>query len=288
MPTTDEKNLDTRDTAGASREATELPDWLLSSEQYDPPRDRDGFIGQSLLSVGSVLARLRMDDGQETRLSPSAPVKLLVGLGCILLVSLSRNYAFVLLMLAATLVRVALLPAPAIRRAMGVALSAAGLTLLIMAPAVLLGQAHSPLLVGTKVLTTVAIALTVTASTPLHDLTAGLRAFHVPNIVILTLDLTLKSIVTLGQTASEVLVALRLRSVGRNDRKASSMGGVGGVTFLKANQAARDTADAMRCRGFEGDYDVPGRRWLRPQDGLWAAGLVVLICIFVYLEGAVA
>lgn len=264
----------------------DLPPWLLASDAttYDPPADHDGFITRSLLSLTSVLARMRLDDGQRTRLSPSAPTKLVCGLALILLTSLATNYAFVLVMLAGTLVRVALLPPKATRRVTSVAATSAGLTALVMLPAVFLGQPQSLLLVGTKVAVSLGIALTVALSTPAHEITGALRQLHVSNLAIMTMDLALKNVVSLGNVAVEVLEALRLRSVGHNDDKRTSLGGTGGVVFLKASRAAQDTAEAMRCRGFEGEYRAT--QGVRPQatDYLCLLALAALVALFVYLE----
>lgn len=268
------------DTAAGS-----LPAWLLESEAYVPTPDRDGFVQKSLLSLTGVLSRLRLDDGQATRFSPSAPVKLAMGFALILMTSLSSNFAFTLMVLAAVLVRTAALPPKALRRAFGVSFAAAGMSALIMIPALLFGQSQSALLVGTKVLTCVGIAMVIALSTPVHQLTSALRTFHVSNLVIMTIELALKSIVTLGNVAVEVLRALSLRSVGKNCEKGSSIGGVGGVTFLKANEAAHTTADAMRCRGFEGEYQAVSRDAYKPVDLVWLAVLVAVIVAFVYLQG---
>lgn len=268
------------DTAAGS-----LPAWLLESEAYEPAPDRDGFVQKSLLSLTGVLSRLRLDDGQATRFSPSAPVKLAMGFALILMTSLSSNFAFTLVVLAAVLVRIAALPQKALQRAVGVSFAAAGMSALIMIPALFLGQSRSALLVGTKVLASVGIAMVVALSTPVHQLTSALRTFHVSNLVIMTIELALKSIVTLGNVAVEVLRALSLRSVGKNRAKGTSMGGVGGVTFLKANEAARTTADAMRCRGFEGEYQAVAREAYKPIDFAWLAALAVVVFAFVYLQG---
>ena len=101
----------------------------------------------------------------------------------------------------------------------------------------------------------------------------------------MTLELALKSIVTLGKVATEVLCALDLRSVGKNRSKGTSMGGVGGVTFLKANEAARTTADAMRCRGFGGEYQAAPRGAHKPIDLAWLLALVAVGVLFAYLQG---
>lgn len=263
----------------------DIPAWLLSAQDYTPQRDSDGFIRKSSLSITGVLARFRLDDGAESRFSSSAPVKLVIGLVVILLTSLSRNFFFVLIVLAGLLVRMCFLPAAALKRVVAVALTAAGLCALIMLPAIFIGQSQSAVLIATKVLVSAGTAMTVALSTPANQLTGALRTFHVPDIVIMTVDLALRSIVQLGNTALEVLCALKLRSVGRNTNKRDSMGGVGGVVLLKSSQAASETHDAMKCRGFEGQYVVPRGKWWRKADAFWVALMVVLVVAFVYLQG---
>lgn len=266
--------------------AAGLPAWLVASEPYEPPRDHDGFLVRSALSLTGVLARLRLDDGQPLAISPSAPAKLLLCLALVLLTSLSSNYAFVIVMLACTLVREALLPARALRRCMAASLAAAGLTLALMAPAALMGQGASAVLVGTKVLVCVGLVMTAALSTPAGELGAALVSLHVPDAFVQTVELALKGIADLGRTALSVLEALGLRSVGRNRDKGASLGGVMGVTSLKAGVAALLTADAMRCRGFEGSYAPRPRQPRRAVDALWAVAGLLVLALFAYLEGA--
>ncbi len=267
-----------------------LPEWLTRDEGYVPPRERGSFVAKSILSLTGVLARMRLDDGQAVPLSPSAPLKLVLGLVVILLTSLSRNYVFVLAALGLALVRAALLPARALRRTATVAGLAAALTFVVMLPATFLGQAHSAVLLGTKALVTTSVAMEVTLSTPAGRLTRALRELRVPAMAILTLDLALRSIVDLGRVATELLCALRLRSVGRDHDKRSSIGGVGGVLLLKAGRSAAETADAMACRGFDGSYDVasePPSPHQRAVDAAWLLGMAVLLALFFYLQGLV-
>ena len=265
-----------------------LPDWLSRSEDYQPGHDRDGFIAKSMLSVTGVLARLRMDDGVQMRLSPSGGCKIICGFACILLTSLTRNYAFVLVMLALVLCRMAFLPAKILRRTASVAFTAAALTALLMLPALLLGQRQSALLVGTKVLVTVSLAMIVAGTTPFHELTGALRGFHVPDVVIMTVDLALRSIARLGRLATRTLTALQLRSVGVNKDKSGSAGGVGGVLFLKSAETATIAHAAMACRGFTGEYRrTAGRRrsnHARIVDLAWLAGTATLTAFFFYLQ----
>lgn len=263
----------------------DIPEWLQTPESYQPAADHDGFVTRNLLAVASTLARFRLDDGHETRFSPTAGSKVVLGLTCILLTSLARNHLFVLFVLAGVLARASLLPPRALARVAAGSGAAAGLTLLVMAPAALLGQPQSALTLATKSLVCVAITLIVSVTTAPSDLTHLLRRVGIPSIAILTVDLALRSIVCLGETAGEVLAALNLRSVGRNRRKQSSMGGVGGVVLLKAGRSAQDTHDAMRCRGFDGEYQVA---WHHTKPGMadiaCLALLALLVTLFLYLQ----
>lgn len=266
-------------------EPRDIPDWLKTPEPYRPGTDRDGFVMRSMLSITAVLAQLRDVSARRARLSPTTAVKILGCLACVLLVSLARNYLFVVVVLACLLVRVCLLPQKALVRVASGALAAAGLALVVTLPAALIGQPRSALTLATKSLTSVGIVLTVAATTPVGELMDALRALGVPTQVILTLNLAFNGIVRLGETALEVLQALRLRSVGVNHHKQASMGGIGGVVLLKAERASQDTYDAMRCRGFDGTYRTEGAKLrLKPIDALWIALLVALVVLFAFTQ----
>ena len=119
------------------------------------------------------------------------------------------------------------------------------------------------------------------------QLTGALRSFRIPSLFILTLDLALRSIVRLGEVALEVLTALRLRSIGHNRDKVASIGGVGGVVLIKAAKSSQATHDAMRCRGFEGEYDVAQSVKFGWVDAIWIALVALLFALFLYLQGQV-
>lgn len=265
----------------------DIPSWLTESENYRPGRDRDGFVMRNLLQVSSTLAFFRLDDGAPSRLSPSAPAKLLFAFGCILLTSLARNYLFVVILLAGLLVRACLLPQRALVRLVGGSATAAGITLLVMLPACLIGQPRSALMLSTKAFVSCGIALMVALTTPQGQLTRSLRSFGMPSIVIMTVDLALHGIVRLGQCAMEILTALRLRSVGRNRDKQSSIGGIGGMLLLKASRSAQETSDAMRCRGFDGSYQAGEKPPWKAIDLAWLVLLIVLVALFLHLQGAI-
>ena len=193
-----------------------------------------------------------------------------------------------LVVLALVLARACLLPHEALGRLVSASAAAAGLALLVMAPAALLGQPRSALTLALKALACTGATLTLALTTPAAELTGALRSCGVPSVAILTIDLALRSIVRLGETCLEALSALRLRSVGTNRDKRGSLGGVGGVVLIKAGRAAQDTYDAMRCRGFDGSYQLGNGTAWRTVDALWAIALALLVLLFAYLQGVVA
>lgn len=265
----------------------EIPDWLVDPQVYEPLHDRSTFAAKSMLSLAAVLRQMRLDDGRSSSLSPTAPVKLALALGAIILNSLAANLMVTLVLLAFVLVRAALLPRHALARAAAVAGAAATLAFLIALPAALLGQPASAVRLGLKALVSTGLAMEVALTTPAAELTGALRSFRVPNLVIMAIDLALRNIVRLGDCALETLIALTLRSVGRDTDKRASMGNVGGTLFVRASKAAADTYDAMRCRGFEGEYDGGARARLRAADAAWICSFILFLALFLHLEGIV-
>lgn len=266
----------------------EIPGWLATPQNYEPRPDRSSFIAKSLLSLASALRQLRLDDGLSGRLSPTAPVKLALAFGAIIVNSLATNLMVTLVLLAFVLVRAAFLPRRALVRAAAVAGMAALLSFVLMLPAIFLGQPASAVRLSLKALVSTGLAMELALTTPAGRLTGALRAFHVPNLVIMTIDLALKSIVQLGDCALETLTALSLRSVGRDDDRHSSMAAVGGTLFVRSSIAAQKTYDAMRCRCFTGTYDTVGTmRGIHGADIVWIVAFLLVIVLAAHLEGVI-
>ena len=230
-----------------------LPDWLKENDEYNAPSDRDGFLTRSILSLMSMLAAFRAKTVSYGAKYP-APLKLLVCLAMILLTSLAHNMLIVYIILAILLAHIVFLKSELLVKTVTTALVAACLSAVILIPAIFLGSPQSMLTVSIKVFVSVGLVGLLASTTEWNRLTAGLAAFHIPDVFIFTLDITLKYIVILGNISMDMLNALRLRSIGRNRSKAESLSGVLGVTFLKSRQMSEEMFQAMQCRGFEGEY----------------------------------
>lgn len=262
----------------------ELPEWMLQTEAYIPKKDHDRFIKKSMLSLVSILSRARKS-GSGGQQFASAPVQLFDTVYFILLMSLSHNMFFTYCILGGFLIRLCLLSEKYLPRVILTALTAMAISAVFMIPSVFLGNPRSLLTISLKVFLSVGQINCMSVTTPWNQLTQGLRFYHVPDLFIFTLDITLKYIVLLGDIARDMLQALKLRSVGVNTKKQASMSGVMGVTFLKAKEMSQETYQAMVARGFEGEYRRPRGMVFTWKDAVALGGVIAVSILFVKLEG---
>ena len=132
------------------------------------------------------------------------------------------------------------------------------LALIILIPAMFIQPSgiRNELLIVIKVFFSISTLSIFNHTTQWNHITGALRKLHIPGIFIFTLDITLKYIVLLGNLITELLTSLQLRSVGKNNKKYSSIGGVMGVTFVRGTEMNQQMYEAMQCRGFTDDYSV--------------------------------
>jgi len=159
---------------------------------------------------------------------------------------------------------------------------AAGLfALAILLPAYALGRgANLPFVCG-KVLLAVLAAAIFSSATSWPSMAAAFSTLRVPDVFVMTLDMTVKYISLLGALLLDMLCALKLRSVGRDERKMSSLAGLAGTLFLKSKDAAWAQYQAMECRCFDGRYAVSRRAGLGWRDAAFVAADLAIVASFV-------
>lgn len=267
-----------------AHEEMELPSWMNKMEQYDSDIDKDGFITKSMHAVLGVLAKLKWNTGKDRRYSASPSLKLCYTFLFILLTACSKNYLFSLIMSTGVVLALAIYPAVLIKQILSGTAGAMLLSVLILLPAVFMGNPQILLTIVTKVFISVTLIGILSAGTSWNKLTAGLRAFHIPDLFIFTLDITLKYIAVLGEICMEILISLRLRSVGKNKKKAKAFSGILGISFLKSREMADEMYAAMCCRGFVGEYKGAQKYNFRKQDILYIFLMIGVAGLFIYLE----
>ena len=201
-----------------------FPTWARHDEDYHPSRDRDAFLSRSLLRVMDILFSLRAQ-GRRTSRIPALGALLLL-FAWILFIVLAQTTTLLFIATAVALAVLAVFSGRAIRRVLGGAFAAALFSLLLVLPAFFLSAGGwRALLLPWKSFLTMAGVMMLAESLMWHDVTRALARLHVPETVIFLLDTMLRSLYMLGVEAGRLLLALKLRSIGRNRQKSRAMGG---------------------------------------------------------------
>ncbi|MDP4110051.1 MAG: energy-coupling factor transporter transmembrane component T [Bacillota bacterium] len=254
-----------------------MPDWLKAEENYTPQSDKDAFIDKSIMSLIKIIGGARTantgERGVNTELKTACTFILLV------LISASGSTAFILAAGAYLLCVLSLMRAQEILSILRGSFTASLFTLILLLPAL-----NVSFMTAIKVFLSVTAAGILARSAKWHSVTVALHRFFIPDMFIFILDTALRYIFILSEYASGLFYALRLRSVGRNKGKYSSLSGVAGTVFLKSGEMADEMRSAMECRGFTGEYRVYGKLRFGAADVIYAAANLTLILSFIYLE----
>ena len=203
----------------------------------------------------------------------------------ILLMSLSRSLLFLEAAAAFELGCLCLLRGEAIARTIEKVAAAGFFALVILSPAFLLGRGAGVPVLCAKVLLAMLAAALFSTTTAWSSIAAAFSALRVPELFVMTLDMTVKYISLLGELVLEMLSALKLRSVGRDDRKVDSLAAIAGTLFLKSKEAAEAQYQAMECRCFAGSYRATRPSGFGWRDAALAAADLLLAALFVACGG---
>lgn len=233
-----------------------LPEWMTEKTDYSPPKGKNSFILKTIESLGRVMNRVKTQRGHEKGRAMPAIIKLLAVVAVIVVLSVSHNRWLVLGIATVLQLYLCSWPAEDILSIFRSSLFAGLLSLILFLPAMIINPdgAANNLFVVLKVFLSVETVNIFNHTTQWNHITSALKKLHIPGIFIFTLDITLKYIVLLGSLITDILTSLRLRSVGKNNKKYQSVGGVMGVTFIRSAEMSTQMYEAMQCRGFTDDY----------------------------------
>lgn len=233
-----------------------LPNWLKEPEEYAPQKDSNTFIKKTIKSIGMTLSRLRVQKGHEKSNAAPAILKLVFLIALILLISLTHKNIVLIAIAAVINAYLCIWPAADLPKILKPAFFASVLATVLFLPAMIMNPAGIPnnVRVIAKVFMTVEALNIFNHTTQWNHITGALRKLKLPGIFIFTLDITLKYIALLGGLIRDLLTSLELRSVGKNNKKYQSIGGVMGVTFIRSSEMSKEMYEAMQCRGFTGEY----------------------------------
>ena len=261
-----------------------MPEWLLKNENYIPQSDKDTFVNKSILSLLSVLSRIKQQSSYKTeKFHVSAVLKVAFTILMIALLSISRSFTFIIIVNVYTLFVLSMMDVNEIVKILKVSLVVAAFTFIILLPSAFWGNYYSMTMITPKVFATVMAVNILSHSTQWNSITSALKTFFVPDLFILVLDITIKYIVLLGEFSLNMFYSLKLRSVGKNKSKYTSLSGVAGTMFIKSKEMAEDMYAAMECRGYTGEYRVYKKFKLTFADVIYMIINGVIIFTFIYL-----
>lgn len=265
----------------------DMPEWLYQEENYNPLTDKDTFIYKSILSVFHVISRIRMQDAMsDSRYKFNVPLNVFFTFSLLILLSVTRNFIFVIIVIVYLLTMLSMMESDRLVKILKLNLSVTLFTAIFMLPAFLMGNSYSSIMITTKIFATTTAMGLLSYSTKWSAITEALKKFHIPDIFILVLDITIKYIFMLGDYSLNMLYALKLRSVGKNTNKYGSMAGIAGTTFLKSKEMTTDMYHAMECRGFSGEYFISNKSKFKWVDYIYIFVNLGLVLMFFHFERA--
>ncbi len=141
----------------------------------------------------------------------------------------------------------------------------------------------------TRVVAAAGFALLVVWTMRWSDLLKALSAMRLPDVVVATLAMTQKQILTLLRTVEQVHLARESRTLTRGSARANRAWVTERMAFVvrKSMKTADDVYDAMLSRGFTGTMPSLVKLRLRPRDWAWSVASIVLCAAMLYVDRVV-
>ena len=262
-----------------------LPQWILKDEHYQPDGDRDYFISRSLLRMMKMLQSLRFQSRRKPFENISAVGAFCFTIMIILFCVSASKLNFLFCVLALELVILCTLDGQMISQILSNSLTMTIFCALFVLPSILFGTRTLLVILPMKTFLTMTALGLLSSLFRWHQITEALRFFCIPTTVIFILDTTLRYIVLLGEISHDMLIALKLRSIGRNKNKKLAVSGILGYVFLKSREMSEEMYQAMCCRGFTGEYPIVSRKLIKLGDVIFLILTIGFAMLFLILEG---
>jgi cobalt/nickel transport system permease protein len=141
----------------------------------------------------------------------------------------------------------------------------------------------------TRVAAAAGFALLIIWTMRWPDLLRALSALRMPDVVVATLAMTQKQILTLLRTVEQIHLARESRTLTLGTTRANQDWVTERMAFVvrKSMKTADDVYDAMLSRGFTGAMPSLARLRLRARDWMWTAASVALCAAVLYADRGV-
>lgn len=231
-------------------------DWLFKEDNFTPKEDKDAFTDKTVKALLNAASNIRRQDFIERNgflYSINPALKIISVFALIIFISLSKNIFFIL-SLDLLLIVCTLLLKNSSGKVLYLSFAAFAFSFLMIFPSMYIYKSFNSLIIPVKVFADVVIVNILSITTRWKDVTKSLKLIYVPDIFIFILDIAIIYIYILGDLALNMLYALKIRTVGKLDKKYSSLSNIIGNVFIQSKLMADEMYSAMELRGFTGEY----------------------------------
>lgn len=262
-----------------------MPEWLLRDDEYNPPKGKSSFAEKNIVSILEIIGKIKANDAQDNGiLNINTLTKFISMLVLIILVSLSKNFTFIVISNVILLVIINFLSTKQMKQVLKTVLVVEIFSAVIFLPSVFLGYGKNTFVLLLRIFFCTSIANIFAIGVKLEELTTSLKIFHIPDMFIFVLDITIKYIIVLGDLSLNMVYALKLKAVGRIRKENKSFSGILGTVFIKSKESSEDMYFAMECRGFTGNYKVYRKFKFSFKDCLCFGFDILFIIMYIYFD----
>ena len=261
-------------------------DWLLKKEEPVNINDNEQFLDKSILGILGILGRIkRLGTYSHKKVYKlNGTLKLIFTLLNIVLLCLSRSFLFVAIYDLCIAASTIFLENKHRKNILLISCIMPMLTAVMLIPSFINGNIYNSILIIMKITGTILSVNILSYSTKWNYITRSLKLFFVPDLFIWVMDITIKYIVILGEYSINLLYALKLRSIGKNDKKHNSLASIMGNLFLKSKDMGEEMFSAMECRGFTGEYSSVSDFKIHEIDILYSLLNIVVVTFFAWAK----
>jgi cobalt/nickel transport system permease protein len=118
------------------------------------------------------------------------------------------------------------------------------------------------------------------ATTSIEEICYAMRKLHMPQILVLVILLINRYIYILGEEASRIMTAYKLRAPSQKGIHYKAWGPLVGQWLIRSMDRAETVYESMQLRGFNGEYRYVGDHKFNKADIIYLVCWVVIFAIF--------
>lgn len=118
------------------------------------------------------------------------------------------------------------------------------------------------------------------ATTSIEEICYAMRKLHMPQILVLVILLINRYIYILGEEASRIMTAYKLRAPSQRGIHYKAWGPLVGQWLIRSMDRAETVYESMQLRGFNGEYRYVGDHKFNKADIIYLVCWVVIFAIF--------